>query len=56
MPDIPYILDILSQPKSLRTVLEQFDPTHLEPLAKAIRGNEFDRILITGMGGSLYAS
>jgi len=56
MTNIPYILDILDQPNSLRTALEQFDPASLAPLAKAIRNNEFDRILITGMGGSLYAS
>ena len=56
MTNIPYILDILNQPNSLRTALEQFDPASLDPLAKAIRNNDFDRILITGMGGSLYAS
>jgi glucosamine--fructose-6-phosphate aminotransferase (isomerizing) len=56
MTNIPYILDILDQPNSLKTALEQFDPAPLAPLAKAIRNNEFDRILITGMGGSLYAS
>ncbi|MCA2000518.1 MAG: SIS domain-containing protein [Chloroflexi bacterium] len=56
MNNNPYILDILSQPDALKTALEQFDPAPLAPLAKAVRGNEFDRILITGMGGSLYAS
>ena len=56
MTNVPYILDILDQPNSLRTALEQFDPASLAPLAKAIRKNDFDRILITGMGGSLYAS
>jgi len=56
MTDIPYILDILSQPKSLQAALEKFDPTSLAPIAKAIQNNEYDRILITGMGGSLYAS
>jgi glucosamine--fructose-6-phosphate aminotransferase (isomerizing) len=56
MTNVPYILDILGQPNSLRFALEQFDATSLAPIAKAIRNNEFDRILITGMGGSLYAS
>jgi len=56
MTNNPYILDILSQPDALKTALEQFDPVPLAPLAKAIRDNDFDRILITGMGGSLYAS
>lgn len=56
MTNNPYILDILSQPDALKTALDQFDPVPLAPLAKAIRDNDFDRILITGMGGSLYAS
>jgi glutamine---fructose-6-phosphate transaminase (isomerizing) len=56
MTTIPYILDILSQPDSLKSALEHFDPAPLAPLTKAIRNNDFDRILITGMGGSLYAS
>ena len=56
MTNIPYILDILSQPDSLQTALERFDSASLAPLANAIRNNDFDRILITGMGGSLYAS
>ncbi|RPJ25318.1 MAG: SIS domain-containing protein [Chloroflexi bacterium] len=56
MTNVPYILDILDQPNSLLTALEQFDPALLTPLVKAIRNNDFDRILITGMGGSLYAS
>ena len=56
MTNIPYILDILSQPDTLKTALEQFDPTSLVPLANAIRDNKFDRIVVTGMGSSLYAS
>jgi len=56
MTDNPYILDILSQPESLQSALEKFDAAPLAPFAKAIRNNEFDRILITGMGGSLYGS
>jgi glucosamine--fructose-6-phosphate aminotransferase (isomerizing) len=56
MTNVPYILDILDQPNSLKTALKQFDPASLAPLAAAIRNHEFDRILITGMGGSLYAS
>ena len=56
MTNIPYILDILSQPASLQTALEKFDPAPLASIAKAIHKADFDRILITGMGGSLYAS
>jgi len=56
MTNNPYILDILNQPQTLKTALEQFDPAPLIPLAKAIRDHAFDRILLTGMGGSLFAS
>ena len=56
MTNNPYILDILSQPDSVQNALEKFDAAPLAQIAKAIRNNEFDRILITGMGGSLYAS
>src|SRR6266496_4470975 len=56
MTNNPYILDILSQPKALRTALEHFDPVPLAPFAAAIQRGDFDRIVLTGMGGSLYAS
>ncbi len=56
MTNVPYILDILGQPTTLKAALKQFDPAPLTPLSKAIRNNEFDRIVITGMGSSLYAS
>lgn len=56
MTNNPYILDILNQPETLKTALEQFDGAPLVTLANAIQNNEFDRIVITGMGGSLYAS
>jgi glutamine---fructose-6-phosphate transaminase (isomerizing) len=52
----PYILDILSQPTALQTTLERFDSAPLAPLAAAIQRSDFDRILLTGMGASLYAS
>jgi glutamine---fructose-6-phosphate transaminase (isomerizing) len=52
----PYILDILSQPTALQTTLDRFDPAPLAPLAAAIQRGDFDRILLTGMGASLYAS
>jgi glutamine---fructose-6-phosphate transaminase (isomerizing) len=52
----PYILDILSQPDALQTTLERFDPAPLAPLTAAIQRGDFDRILLTGMGASLYAS
>jgi glutamine---fructose-6-phosphate transaminase (isomerizing) len=52
----PYILDILSQPNALQTALERFESAPLAPLATAIQRGDFDRIVLTGMGGSLYAS
>jgi glucosamine--fructose-6-phosphate aminotransferase (isomerizing) len=52
----PYILDILSQPAALQTTLDRFDPAPLAPFAAAIQRGDFDRILLTGMGASLYAS
>jgi len=52
----PYILDILSQPNALQIALERFDSAPLAPLAAAIQRGEFDRIILTGMGASLYAS
>ena len=52
----PYILDILSQPNALQTTLDRFDPAPLAPLTAAIQRGDFDRILLTGMGASLYAS
>ena len=56
MTTIPYILDILSQPDQLRNALDPFDGTSLAHVAQALRNQDFDRIVVTGMGGSLYAS
>lgn len=56
MTTIPYILDILSQPQALRSAVKQFDPRPLADLAGRITRQEFDRIVLTGMGGSLFAS
>jgi glutamine---fructose-6-phosphate transaminase (isomerizing) len=55
MTDNPYILDILSQPTAVKTALEHFNPAPLAPLAAAVQRGDFDRIVLTGMGGSLYA-
>jgi glutamine---fructose-6-phosphate transaminase (isomerizing) len=51
----PYLLDILSQPASMKAALEKFDPEPLAPLSAALRHGDFDRLVLTGMGGSLYA-
>jgi glutamine---fructose-6-phosphate transaminase (isomerizing) len=55
MTDNPYILDILSQPASVQAALDNFDPASLASLAAAIQRGDFDRVVLTGMGGSLYA-
>ncbi len=54
--EIPYVQDILSQPSSLQEALTKFDATLLRPLAATLRKGGFDRILLTGMGASLYAA
>ena len=51
-----YISDILTQPQALLSALSRFDPQPLHPLAQALRGGDFDRLLLTGMGASLYGS
>lgn len=56
MTDNPYILDILSQPSALLTALQHFDPAPLGPFAAALQKGDFDWIVLTGMGGSLFAS
>ena len=56
LDDNPYVQDILSQPDSLRNALAKFDAPSLEQLKIAVRRGEFDRIVLTGMGASLYAA
>ena len=51
-----YILDILSQPDSIQTALDRFDPSPLLSLAAALQRGDFDRILLSGMGASLDGS
>lgn len=55
MTNNPYILDILSQPAALQAALENFDSAPLAPLAATLQRGDFDRVVLTGMGGSLYA-
>jgi glucosamine--fructose-6-phosphate aminotransferase (isomerizing) len=51
-----YVQDILSQGESLKAALAQFDGSELLPLAASIQRGRFDRIVLTGMGGSFLAS
>jgi glucosamine--fructose-6-phosphate aminotransferase (isomerizing) len=51
-----YISDILDQPQALRDALKRFDPQPLQPLVHGLQGGDFDRLILTGMGASLYGS
>ena len=52
----PYVQDILSQANSVKAALTKFNPASLSSLTQAIHRGDFDRIVLTGMGGSLFAS
>jgi glucosamine--fructose-6-phosphate aminotransferase (isomerizing) len=52
----PYVQDILSQAESVKVALTKFDATSLKPLIQSIQRADFDHIVLTGMGGSLFAS
>ena len=52
----PYIQDILSQAESVKAALTNFDATSLTTLIRSIQRADFDRIVLTGMGSSLFAS
>jgi glutamine---fructose-6-phosphate transaminase (isomerizing) len=51
----PYIRDILSQPDVLRKSIPQYDVSPLQTIEKDLHSGKIDKIIITGMGGSLYA-
>jgi glucosamine--fructose-6-phosphate aminotransferase (isomerizing) len=51
-----YVQDFLSQPEALRTALKYFDPHSLSPITQSLASRAFDRIVITGMGASLYGA
>jgi len=52
----PYVQEILSQAGSVKNALNGFDPAPLKPLMQSIQGGGFERIVLTGMGASLFAS
>jgi glucosamine--fructose-6-phosphate aminotransferase (isomerizing) len=52
----PYVQDILSQAESMKVALTNFDSTSLKPLIQSVQRADFDRIVLTGMGSSLFAS
>ena len=52
----PYCRDILDQPRALReTVAGLTTDSRINAIADKVRANEFDRIVLTGMGSSFHA-
>ena len=53
----PYINDILAQPQALRDTLAALSepPASLTTIASNLKANRFQRIVLTGMGGSFAA-
>ena len=54
MATIPYIEEILSQPVVLKAMLQNYDRTLLDEIRRAVQSGRFDRIILTGMGASIY--
>jgi len=52
----PYVQEILSQADSAKSALNKFEPSSLRLLIQSIQRGGFDRIVLTGMGASLFAS
>lgn len=50
-----YIEDILDQPQALQQALAGYAQETVQSLARQISGGAFDRIILTGMGGSTFA-
>jgi glutamine---fructose-6-phosphate transaminase (isomerizing) len=56
MNPTPYIAEILSQPSVLHSALASLDLTPLLPLRESIARGQVERIVLTGMGASLYGA
>jgi glutamine---fructose-6-phosphate transaminase (isomerizing) len=54
MNTILYEEDILSQPQALQYALEKLDLSDLQPIRHLLENKQIDRVVITGMGASLY--
>jgi glucosamine--fructose-6-phosphate aminotransferase (isomerizing) len=50
-----YCRDILAQPAALEATLKALDPDALTETATRCRNGDFDRVVLTGMGGSYWA-
>ncbi len=51
----PFVADILAQPAALRRALETIQLAPLFSVVKALHNGAIERIVLTGMGSSLYA-
>jgi glucosamine--fructose-6-phosphate aminotransferase (isomerizing) len=56
MTSNPYIEELLSQPTVLQQALSALDLTPLRPIQRLLAEGQIDRIVITGMGASLYGA
>ena len=54
--DFPFITDILSQPEGVKNAVDGYDPQSMRELSERLHRREFDRIIVTGMGSSGFAS
>jgi glutamine---fructose-6-phosphate transaminase (isomerizing) len=52
----PYLVDLLSQPNALRSLLNNYPRQTLDDLYERLKRSEFDRIIMTGMGSSFNAA
>ncbi len=52
----PFIEDILSQPTALRDALSHYQAESIEPLRLSLQNGDFNRIVLTGMGSSIYSA
>ena len=52
-----FLAEILEQPEALRRSVGHYPSAHdgLSQLARAIEASRYDRIILTGMGSSLYS-
>jgi glucosamine--fructose-6-phosphate aminotransferase (isomerizing) len=51
-----YLSDVLDQPEALRSSIQSLELQSMLPLAQAVQRGDYDRIVLTGMGASLYSA
>lgn len=52
----PYVQDVLSQGLAVKDALARYEDAPVRKLARELRDGRYDRLILTGMGGSLFAS